>query len=200
MEPGVIILIIIFALGGFTLLAVLFFSIYLSKKTPLERGKEGEETIAQLLDEIKSESAYVINDLTIDNGGIYSQIDHLYLCHGGIIVIETKNLSGRIYGRERSSNWTQILRNGKKYQLYSPILQNEGHMAAVRGVLKQHGIKNIELHSAIVFVKGNIDYIKSQHIYDLYTIKKFIRTVSKCTIYNDEELKEIYELLLPFKN
>ena len=199
-NPTYIVLIVIFAVFGLLLLFILFFTIYEGKRIPYERGKEGEDTVMDLLEEIKNSSSFVINDLTIDNGSVHSQIDHLFFTTGGIIVIETKNLSGRIYGREKNSHWTQVLRNGKKYQLYSPLLQNEGHMRSLRVVLKENGYKRIEVLSAIVFVKGNINYIHSNHVYDLYTLKKFIRTTMKNQLYTLEEVKALYELFLPYQN
>ena len=199
-NPTYIVLIIIFAISGVALLFILFFSIYEGKRVPYERGKDGEDTVADLLEEIKNPVSYVINDLTINHGSVCSQIDHLFITQGGIVVIETKNLSGRIYGREKNSYWTQVLRNGKKYQIYSPILQNEGHMRSVRVTLKENGFKRIEVLSAIIFVKGNTDYIKSNHVYDLYTIKRFLRGVMKNKLYTEKEVKAFYDLFLPYQN
>lgn len=53
----------------------------------------------------------------------------------GIFVIETKNYKGWIYGGANSEYWTQNI-YGKKYQLYNPIQQNQGHVRALRRILK----------------------------------------------------------------
>lgn len=52
-------------------------------------------------------------------------------------MIETKNYSGKIYGTENSEYWTQYLPRFEK-QFYNPVLQNDGHVKALRRVLKEY--------------------------------------------------------------
>lgn len=193
----ILILMVIFVLGAFVLL---FLSIWKNRHTAFQRGEEGEASISALLDELVDESSYVLNDLVIDEGGIHTQIDHLFISLGGIVVIETKNLSGRIYGKDNSAYWLQVLRNGKKYKIYSPILQNETHMRAIRTILKENGYQKIELLSSIVLVKGNTEFIKSSHVYSPYTLKRYIRSIKNDVIYSEEEINRIYDLLKKYQN
>ena len=77
-----------------------------------------------------------MNDLLIHHAnGHTSQIDHVVVSEYGIFVVETKNYTGWIYGGADSEYWTQNI-YGKKYQLYNPIQQNQGHVKALRRVLK----------------------------------------------------------------
>ena len=193
----ILILMVIFVLGAFVLL---FLSIWKNRHTAFQRGEEGEASISALLDELVDESSYVLNDLVIDEGGIHTQIDHIFISLGGIVVIETKNLSGRIYGKDNSAYWLQVLRNGKKYKIYSPILQNETHMRAIRTILKENGYRKIELLSSIVLVKGNTEFIKSSHVYSPYTLKRYIRSIKNDVIYSEEEINRIYDLLKKYQN
>lgn len=64
------------------------------------------------------------------NDGTTTQIDHIVVSNFGIFVIESKNISGSIYGAEYDKYWT-ICRGPSKYPLYNPLRQNAGHIKAL---------------------------------------------------------------------
>ena len=101
------------------------------------KGKIGEKVVARKLDHLPKDQYRVLNNVTIPTPKGSSQIDHLVVSIYGIFVIETKNYNGWIYGGEYSECWTQHI-YGNKYQLYNPILQNAGHVRALRRVLKDY--------------------------------------------------------------
>ena len=73
----------------------------------------------------------------VDEENKSSQIDHILFHTSGIYVIETKNFSGRIYGKESDKAWTQVLAKGKvKNKFYSPVLQNQKHIERTRLLIK----------------------------------------------------------------
>jgi hypothetical protein len=61
----------------------------------LQRGIEGEERVASLLDALQPEGFTVINDLEIGRGNA----DHVLVGPTGVFVIETKDWGGRFYRR-----------------------------------------------------------------------------------------------------
>lgn len=67
----------------------------------------------------------------------------------GIYVFESKNYSGWIFGDEKNKNWTQSLKGGKKYKFLNPVLQNKGHINALRKIIGEFDNKSI--FSYIVF-------------------------------------------------
>ena len=78
----------------------------------------------------------IINDLIVLIGNTTSQIDHIVINPRGVFVIETKNYSGRIYGRGFDKQWTQVLAYGKvKKKLYSPLFQNKVHIYRLKEIL-----------------------------------------------------------------
>ena len=101
------------------------------------KGKVGEKVVAGKLDRLPKDQYRVLNNVTIPTPKGSSQIDHVVVSVYGIFVIETKNYNGWIYGGENSEYWTQNI-YGNKYQLYNPILQNAGHVRALRRVLKDY--------------------------------------------------------------
>ena len=118
------------------LIAILFLLFLLWRLIPTA-GKVGEKAVAGRLDRLPKDQYRVLNNVTIPTPKGSSQIDHLVVSVYGIFVIETKNYSGWIYGGEHAEYWTQNI-YGNKYQLYNPILQNAGHVRALRRILKDY--------------------------------------------------------------
>lgn len=87
------------------------------------------------MDRLPKDQYRVLNDVIIPTPNGSSQIDHLVVSVFGIFVIETKNYSGWILGAEHAEYWTPNI-YGKKYKIYNPILQNAGHVRALRRILK----------------------------------------------------------------
>lgn len=100
------------------------------------KGMVGEKVVAGKLDHLPKNQYRVLNNVTIPTPKGSSQIDHLVISVYGIFVIETKKYNGWIYGGEQAEYWTQNI-YGNKYQLYNPILQNAGHVRALRRILKK---------------------------------------------------------------
>lgn len=78
----------------------------------------------------------VYHNVTIQlSGGKTSQVDHVILSRAGVFVIETKNYKGLIRADEHSSYWTQVFKH-TSYDFYSPVKQNNGHISALKYMLK----------------------------------------------------------------
>jgi hypothetical protein len=83
------------------------------------------------------------------SNGKTAQIDILAISKRGIIVIESKDYKGWIFGNANSQRWTQMLNYGKsKTQFYNPIKQNASHIAAIKQAI---GFPNIKAFSLIIF-------------------------------------------------
>ena len=114
---------------------VLIISIWLRRS----KGRIGEHRVAHILGRLPKDRYQVINDLLLrTSSGSTTQIDHVVISQYGIFVIETKFYKGWIYGGENSEFWTQNI-YGNKYTLRNPILQNAGHVRALRQLLKDYG-------------------------------------------------------------
>ena len=87
------------------------------------------------------------DNVTIPDGTGTTQIDHIYVSRFGVFVIETKNMSGWIFGRADQPQWTQSIYK-KKHRFQNPIRQNFKHLKMLEGLLQLPASK---LHSVIVF-------------------------------------------------
>ena len=87
------------------------------------KGWDGELTVklGQWLF-LNKKTYHVFNNVTLPmlDGGT-TQIDHIIVSVYGIFVVETKNMNGWIYGKEKEPKWTQVFFS-KKFPLGSPAI------------------------------------------------------------------------------
>jgi len=172
-----IIFIAIFGLIAF-IFGVLFLVKYVS---PEYKGRIGESRVARELNRLTKQNYKVFNNIYLKTGKGSSQIDHIIVSIYGIFVIETKNYSGWIFGREDQEYWTQIIYNNKN-KFRNPIKQNWGHIYALKKLLSDYNY--INYYPIIVFAgTAELKEITSEIpvIYDyelLRTIMKYKETSS----------------------
>jgi predicted RNA-binding Zn-ribbon protein involved in translation (DUF1610 family) len=158
------------------------------------KGNIGEQKVSSKLNPIffGKVKHKQINNLTLtDENGKTHQIDHVEIRQNGIFCIETKNYSGWIYGNETRDTWTQILYN-EKYQFTNPIKQNKSHIYHLNKALNG----NYKINSVIVFVQNNADKISIPYVVNLSNLKKYLANFSDGTNYSDDEMEQIYNILL----
>jgi hypothetical protein len=111
-------------------------------------GQKGELAVAKKLKKLPEDKYWVINDLLLHNNGYSSQIDHVVVSQYGVFVIETKNFMGDITGGPNSEMWTQNIYGSKSY-FRNPILQNLGHITAIRKVIGDRS--HIQFQNIVLF-------------------------------------------------
>lgn len=72
-----------------------------------------------------------MHDVYLRTAGGATQIDHIVRAGRTIFILETKHFGGACFGRAHERTWTHVNR-GAKRRFYNPLLQNDGHVAAVR--------------------------------------------------------------------
>ena len=86
-------------------------------------------------------------NVTIPTSQGTTQIDHILVSRYGIFVIETKNMSGWIYGSKHQPKWTQAFHQ-KKFQFQNPLHQNYRHTRVLAEFLQ---VDHEKLHSVVIF-------------------------------------------------
>src|SRR5215472_4495762 len=117
-------------------------------KSPGFKGARGERRVKRLIERRLNPSIYrEFSNVTVPINGGTTQIDHIYVCPFGVLVIETKNMSGWIFGGKNQAQWTQtIYRNKVRFQ--NPLRQNYLHIKALQPLL---GLPTACFKSIIVF-------------------------------------------------
>ncbi len=173
------------AVAVFFLLVFLFYL-----RSPGGRGKLGEWKTAHALRRNMERGDRLFNDLTLVNPetGLSTQIDHILISTRGIYVIETKNLSGEIVGRDDERTWRQILAGGKiVHELHSPVKQNATHVFVVKKILQTHAF----LGSIVVFVKADLRGVESSAVCSLQGLGKMLRGATPLTCAERDRYAEL---------
>lgn len=121
-------------------------------KSPWAKGHIGELLVRFFAHRQLDEHTYRrLHNVTLNTPDGTTQIDHVFLSIYGVFVLETKNMSGWIFGSEKQAQWTQKLYK-RTFKFQNPLRQNYKHLKALEATL---GVNPEHLHSVITFVGGS---------------------------------------------
>ncbi len=148
----------------------------------------------------------VIHDVLIDGkDGYTSQIDLIIVGLKGLYVVEVKFFEdARIYGDGKKSKW-YYYSHGKKYEIYSPLKQNQKHIQYLKQFLKDFG--EVPCFSILAIL---CDDVKVTNINDdnenpdtvvitgLLALEKAIQRIAgnKPIIFDEAKKQEIYSYII----
>ncbi len=95
------------------------------------RGVVGEHRVRRIIDKT---GAIALHDFYLEDDRGITQIDHAVLTSKGILLLETKNFSGKLYAQGRNGAWVRYV-GGKKTIIPNPVHQNFRHLHAARSVV-----------------------------------------------------------------
>lgn len=171
-----------YLIGGAALVLIIFalwFVHFIKMQRAKKIGKDGEKVVAKMLAKYAGIRSYkVLNDVYLPLYDKTTQIDHILVGFFGILVVETKNLSGEVYGDPKKKDWLHIIgkKNQKKHKLYNPIMQNQTHVDCIRHILSKENIYKTNIESIVVFPSKKIQLFipKGLPIVTKKLFKKFI--------------------------
>lgn len=153
------------------------------------RGKEGEVLVAKVLS--KLDGKFINNYIFLDRFDKSHQIDHIFISRRGVFIIETKNYSGMIFGKENQENWVQVLAYGNvKNKFYNPVKQNETHYKMIKALIR---FKYIPIYSCVVFVHGDLTGVEAEDVFNLDYLHDFIE--EKPIKISESQVDMIYNFL-----
>ncbi len=168
-----------------------------------DKGAFGEYRLVSRLEKIEGFKRILYNVYIPKTGEKTTEIDILYMNTSGLFVLESKNRGGRFYGNQNSKNWTQYIGN-RKYTVYNPIKQNEGH---IRWLKKYLDDPSVPCYSYIVFGKssesdiGKVTYDEKQCkvMYTDNLVQNLKRDTERYgNILSEARVETIYKSLYPF--
>lgn len=133
---------------GLLVVSVLLGALARFLKTPSGKGALGEALVGATLARVGDEWK-ILHDLTFVMDGESTQIDHVAISRFGVFVIETKNYSGKIFGKPGEPKWTQVL-GRLKSQFQNPLRQNYRHTKFLSETL---GVREEFMIPIVVFLK-----------------------------------------------
>ena len=145
------------------------------------RGVDGKKKVAAILRRFTGIRSFrVLNDLTIHTAKKDLTIDHVLIGFFGILVVNTQNLSGSVYGDGRGKTWTHVItKKGRevKTSFPNPLLENQQAVDAIREVLSANSIYKINIESWVVFTrrKASLNVPKGLSVLTLKGFRKLLK-------------------------
>lgn len=138
--------VVLIALGVLCILVLVFLA---KSRSPSYKGAVGESEVARIARRFLPEQSYkAFHNVYLASGRGSTQVDHIFVSRFGVFVVETKNMTGWIFGKERDRQWTQkIFQHTNRFQ--NPLRQNFGHVRVVARVAR---IPMRSVHSVVAFV------------------------------------------------
>lgn len=170
-------------------------------------GEHGEWLVYKALEEFERDGSKLLWNVYIPTEyGKTTEIDMILITKKGVIVIESKNYSGWIFGNERNTNWTQTFPAGygrsHKFRFYNPIRQNNNHIKQLARLIQT----KVPYYFSIVVFSDECTLkditINSQRVTVLYQsqlndeVERMMR--EERDIFSQMKVEEIYNQLLPY--
>lgn len=160
-------------------------------------GIYGEYAVIKMLNDISNiHKSYVFNNFTfMDDDGYSSNIDHIFICNGGVFIIETKSNKGAIYGSANEQYWfAQKHKWQKDKGLINPINQNQGHINHLKKMMGPNAPKMV---SMIIFpFADSLKNVDCSFAYSIISAKHFILDKICESKYNNQFVEKTYKKLL----
>ena len=103
----------------------------------------------------------MIPDAVIEYRDHRSQTDYILVAPTGILILEAKNVSGRVTGRAEDRELSQYKparggRPAEQKRMYNPLLQVKGHQTTLQNILRAAGIRT-PVRTAVYFANPNAE-------------------------------------------
>lgn len=167
-------------------------------------GFYGEQRLDREWLDFQIQSRYLLlNGLKFENHAAFThQIDALFICRYFILVLEAKNITGRIDINSETNQCIRTRADGSVEGFTNPIDQVRRHGGFIRGCLRELGI-SIPVVAAVVFVNPN-SMIGQVNVRDVlvfqisglrYKIERLFSMYRKSAI-DEEQMQMVAEKLL----
>ena len=164
-------------------------------KSAQERfGEKGEEIVSRMLTSIQNTHKYCLfNNFSYMYDDVHStEIDHIFICKGGIFIIETKSNKGIIYGNDNDNMWYQekeAWQDDKEFM--NPVKQNQTHIRLLKRILGEYPPK---MYSLVIFpFAKSLENVDSIYVHNLDSAKEFIMDKINNGTYSDKFIDKMNE-------
>ena len=182
-------------LNTFTYFIIFILFVAFLLKNRVVKGMLGEFMVNFIIRSTFNKHKYrLLKNVTLKTEDGTTQIDHIIVSQYGIFVLETKNMKGWIFGKERDKLWTQQIFK-KKIKFQNPLLQNYKH---TKTIADNFNIPQKNIQSIVIFVGDSTFKTKlPKNVFN--SVLKMVSFIKehKDIKYSNTETFEIYKA---FKN
>src|SRR5690606_11504064 len=128
-------------------------------------GKRGEEKLHKKLAEFSWKETYlIIPDVSLSRGNQKIQMDSLLLTGSQAIIIESKNINGKIHFDEATGEFYRYDKGGEKTVMDDPVIQLKRNMRFFNDWLKSRKL-DLDVKGLVVFTANECEFIsKPQNV------------------------------------
>ncbi|MDF2567480.1 MAG: nuclease [Oscillospiraceae bacterium] len=191
---------IILIAAAIIIIVSVFTYVYLKNKHIIKLGIKGEKKVMKILKPYAAIRGYkVLNDIYLPLYDQTTQVDHILIGYFGLIVIETKNYRGEIYGDPKANDWIHIMGN-ERHNLYNPLKQNQTHIDCIRHIFSKEKLYNINIESLVVF-SGKKIVLNIPKGLPVIKLKKLKSHLKKAEYQKDKDVdvNKIYDTLVKYQ-
>lgn len=173
----------------------------------MDKGTRGEYLIYECLRHLEDVGGKLLFNIYLPKGNNKTtEIDALLISPKGLLVFESKNYSGWIFGNEAHTNWTQTFPLGSgrshKERFYNPVKQNATHVNHLRRLLGE----KIPMWSIIVFsdectLKNITVKSGNVHVINRHKVASVVAQICgqmRPDVLTGMEINDIYNKLYPY--
>lgn len=119
-------------------------------------GLKGEIRVKKVLKKLARKHHYItMHNVYLPLYDKTTQLDHIVFGDFGVLVVETKNISGKIFGSYEKKYWEQYIR--RKYRkFYNPLIQNKTHLNCINHHMRTHDFDSVPTYQVVVFPNGRV--------------------------------------------
>lgn len=171
-----------------------------------EAGKLGENEVSKAVwtaCQFEGRHYKILRNVYVPVQNGFSEIDVLLLHETGVYVFESKNVSGSIYGDKKHPQWQRYKKNGEQDYIPNPVIQNEGHINALRNFLQLNKYQ-FRVFSIIVFgIKATLKSVPENtslmSIFEIHNLETDLvkKMAAEKTFYSAEAIDSWFRKLLP---
>jgi hypothetical protein len=152
--------IILIAVAAVVLILVIIGAVIRIKKS---KGRKAEKKVAGVLRKAgKKRKCRLINNAYLPLYKGSCEVDHILIGNFGVLVVETKGISGTVSGNGK--NLTHKI-GSRTHTLYNPQLQNKTHIDNVSYHLQKAGYRDIPVRGVVVFSADDVKLETNAGIY-----------------------------------
>lgn len=163
-------------------------------------GNEGEKQVSWMLDRLKRKyGGFIFNSFCFErSNGDSTEIDHIFICKGGIFIIETKNWNGTIVGNVQDEKIIYINKyNTQQREEINPIFQNETHIRKLSRFF--HG-NHPKMENMVIFLGLDIKNFRHESVFDLDSAYRKIEEMILKSRKDEKYIKKYTEFFQNIKN
>ncbi len=183
--------VVILLIGG------IIYLVQRKKKKTKKLGKKGEKKVLRALKKYSHlREVKILNDVYLPLYDETTQIDHILIAPFGVMVIETKNWAGSIYGNPAEEKWLQVVGDDRNYH-YNPLLQNKTHVDNLRHLFRKENIYRVNVEGVVVFASNKTTLYCPRGV-PVMTLRQFKKHLKK-PIYdadNKVDVQKVYNAIV----